>query len=115
MGIKKTMPKAIGLGAKALDDEGRSILYEGCSLGQLSTLFEINIRDVARRIRNVMPSGTRMGFSIWRIKDVAPYLVPASKDDVEETIRQMSPKDLPTALTKEYWAGQHARLKYEED
>lgn len=108
------MPRRPGLGAKAMDDEGRSMLYEGCSKSQLGVIFGIDNRKVDEKIRNVPPSGERMGYPIWRIRDVAPFLVPA-QGDFEEAIKKMSPADLPPALTKEFWSAQHARLKYEED
>jgi len=103
-----------GLGAKAMDDDGRSMLYDGCSKSQLGTLFGIDKRDIDEKIRDVPPSGERMGYPVWRIKDVAPYLVPA-QGDFEAAIKKMSPKDLPALLQKEFWAAQHARLKFEED
>lgn len=108
------MSRAGGLGAKAMDDEGRSMLYDGCSKSQLGTLFGIDKRDIDEKIRDVPPSGERMGYPIWRIKDVAPYLVPP-QGNFEEAIKKMSPKDLPPMLTKEFWQAQHSRLKFEED
>lgn len=107
-------PKAETLGATRLDDESRGILYEGCSLSQLSTLFDSDNREVARRIRNLAPCGERMGYPIYKLADAAAYLV-APQGDISEAIKKMSPKDLPPSLTKEFWAGQHARLKFEED
>lgn len=107
-------PSAAGLGAKMNDDETRAILYEGCSLSQLSTIFDSDNREVARRLRNLEPCGTRMGYPIYKLADAAALLV-APQGDIEEVIKKMSPKDLPPSLTKEFWAGQHARLKFEED
>ena len=112
--MRKPKPKNVGLGAKVNDDESRAILYDGASISQLSTLFDMDNREVSRRIRNIPPSGERMGYPIYAIKDVATELVPPS-GNIEETIKRMSPKDLPPALTKEFWAAQHARLKFEED
>ena len=107
-------PTAAGLGAKLNDDESRAILYDGCSLSQLSTIFDSDNREVARRIRNLEPCGTRMGYPIYKLADAAAFLV-APQGNISEVIKKMSPKDLPPSLTKEFWAGQHARLKFEED
>jgi len=108
-------PRAIGLGAKLLDEESRAMLYEGCSISQLATLFDLDNRDVSRRIAHVAPCGERMTYPIYRVKDVAPYLIPPSRQDVTDAIKRMHPKDLPPTLTKEYWSAQSARLKFEED
>jgi len=108
-------PGAVGLGAKLLDDESRAILYEGCSLSQLSTIFDLDNREIARKLHGLSPCGERMGYPIYKLAEAAPYLVPPNKRDVTEAVKRMSPKDLPPALTKEFWAGQHARLKFEED
>lgn len=108
-------PAAVGLGAKVLDDEGRSMIYDGCSLSQLGTIFGIDNRDIARRIQGVQSCGTRMGYPIYRIRDVAPFLVPPDARDVSEAIKRMSPRDLPPTLAKEYWTAQQARLRFEEE
>lgn len=108
-------PKAVGLGATLIDDEGRSILYEGCSISQLSTIFGLDNREVSRRINGIAHCGERKGYPIYKIADVAHRLIPPAQQDVSEAIKKMSPKDLPPSLTREYWAAQSARLKYEED
>lgn len=111
------MPKAIGLGAKLLDDESRAILYEGASVNQLALLFDKKTTEVSRilAVAKVQPCGERKSYPIYRVIDAAPHLIPPREADVADVIRNLSPKDLPPALTKEYWAAQHARLKYEED
>jgi hypothetical protein len=102
------------LGAKSLDDVSKAIIFDGCSISQLGSIFDLDNREVSRRIRNLSPCGTRMSYSVYKLAEAAAYLVPA-KGDIGEAIKKMSPKDLPPSLTKEYWAGQHARLKFEED
>ena len=108
-------PKAEGLGAKLNDDETRAIIYEGCSLSQLSTLFNIDNREIARKLHGVSPCGERMGYPIYKIADAAPFLVPPNKRDISEAIKRMGPRDLPPSLTKEYWVAQKARAEFEED
>lgn len=113
--MRKPKPAVpVGLKSKMLDDESRAILYDGVSLGQLKTIFGIDNRDVARRIASLSPCGERMGYPIYNLADAAALLVPP-QGDIGEAIRKMSPRDLPPALTKEFWAAQHARLKFEED
>lgn len=113
-GMVMRKPKAVGLGAKMMDEESRAILYDGCSLSQLSTIFDSDNREVARKIKNLAPCGERMGYPIYKLSEAAAFLIPP-QGDIAEAIKKMSPKDLPPALTKEFWAGQHARLKFEED
>lgn len=108
-------PAAVGLGAKMMDDESRAIIYEGCSLSQLSAIFDLDNRDIARKLHGLGPCGERMGYPIYKLADAAVLLVPPNKRDITDAIKRMSPKDLPASLTKEFWAGQHARLKFEED
>jgi len=103
-----------GLATKAMDDEGRSMLYDGCSLSQLGIIFKMDNREISRKIAGLSPSGERLGYPIYNLAEAAARLVPP-QGNIEEAIKKMSPKDLPPAITKEYWAGQHARLKFEED
>ena len=104
-----------GLGAKAMDAEGRSMIFEGCSLSQLSQIFDMDNRVIARKIHGLPPCGQRMGYDIYALREAAAFLIPPATKDIEHAIKRMSARDLPPALTKEYWGGQHARLKFEED
>jgi hypothetical protein len=108
------MRKPTALATKSLDETSRAIIYDGCSLSQLSSIFGHDNRDTRRRIISLSPCGERAGYPIYNLAEAAAFLVPF-QGDIEEAIKKMSPKDLPPAISKEYWAAQHARLKYEED
>lgn len=99
---------------RSLDKESLAIINAGASITQLGVIFDLDQREITKRIRGVSPVGERYGAATYLIKDVAPYLVPP-QGNIEETIKKMSPKDLPPALSKEFWSAQHARLKFEED
>lgn len=107
--------KSVGLGATLNDDETRAIIYEGCSLSQLATIFDLDNREIARKIHGLGPCGERMGYPIYKLADAAVYLVPPNKRDISDAIKRMSPRDLPPSLTKEFWAAQQARANFEED
>ncbi len=99
-----------------MEDSDRAMLYEGCSIGQLSVIFGQDKREIGNRISlNKIPdSGMRSGYPIYRIADVAPVLV-TPKGDIEGAIKKMSPKDLPPQLSKEFWAALTARRDFEEN
>lgn len=104
-----------GLGAKLTDEETLGIIYEGCSLSQLAAIFSLDNREISRKIHGLPPCGERMGYPIYKLADAAVYLVPPNARDIETTIKRMGPKDLPSALTKEFWQAQQARVDFEEN
>lgn len=104
-----------GLGAKLNDEESRGIIYEGCSLSQLAALFDLDNREIARKLHGLPPCGERMGYPIFKLSEAAAYLVPPNKRDIEDAIKRLRPSDLPPSLTKEYWMAQKARADFEED
>lgn len=98
---------------KKLDEEGKSILYEGASVSQLAKLFGMDNRSVSAKIAGIAPSGERAGFPIYRIADAATKLAPLDEDEIEHRLRNMNPADLPKMLAKEFWNGLAARRNYE--
>lgn len=95
-------------------EESRNQLFQGVSISDLTIIFRLDRRTIQDKIANVPACGKRRGFSIWKIRDVAPYLVrPAG--NIEDTIKSMRPNDLPPLLTKEFWNGQRSKLRYEEE
>lgn len=94
--------------------EAKSLLYQGVTLQDMMILFRMDRRTLATRIADVQPCGKRGASVIYQIRDVAPYLVkPAGS--IEEFIKRMRPNDLPPLLTKEFWNGQNAKIKYMEN
>lgn len=97
------------------DEETTAVVYQGASLIQLTGIFEMDMRDIKAKITGVVqPCGERRGHPIYKIKDVAPYLVQPPYD-IDEFIQKMSVADLPTFLRKEYWAGMRSRQLYEKE
>lgn len=94
------------------DEPSKAMLFQGASISQLATLFGLDNRTVAKRIFGVKPCAKRQGHPVYAIKDAAPYLVDPV-GDIEAHIKQMNHRDLPPVLLKEFWNGQHARLKFE--
>lgn len=111
-------PKKRGKSASAqlrLDRESQMILYQGASIGQIALLFGRDKRTVTSKIAGkVEPCGMRAGFPIYKIPDVAPYLVPPV-GNFEEAIQSMHHDDIPPLLHRNYWAGKRERLKFEEE
>lgn len=97
------------------DEESTAVVYQGASINQLAGIFEMEQRDIKAKITgNVQPCGERRGHPIYKIKEVAPYLV-SPPWDMDEFIQRMSVADLPTFLRKEYWAGMRSRQLYEKE
>lgn len=97
------------------DAESTTVVYQGASINQLAGIFEMEPRDIKAKITGlVSPCGERRGHPIYKIKDVAPYLVQPPYD-IDEFIQRMSVADLPTFLRKEYWAGMRSRQLYEKE
>jgi hypothetical protein len=99
---------------RSLDQESQAMIYEGLNLTQMEQLFEMDIRDLKRKIAQgkVQPCGQRGNSDVYRLKDVMPWVVKPLYD-VETYIRNMNPSELPKTLSKEYWAGQRSRQEYQ--
>lgn len=96
------------------DEKTRSMIHEGCSISQLSDIFERDRRTVTKYIHDagVRPCATRNGNPIYRLRDVSGYLCEINPDFIEERIRNLNPQDLPPLLSKEFWNGQRSRLAF---
>lgn len=96
----------------SLDKESQAMLYEGLNLSQLSVAFRMDHRVLVEKLHGVEPCGHRGRAAIYRINEVAPYLVKPHYD-IETYIKRMNHADLPKHLTKEFWNGQRARQEFE--
>lgn len=83
------------------------------TIAQLAQLFETDAKTLPRRMKGVLARGTRKGYKVYRIREVAARIVTPGYE-IEEFIRQMSPQELPPLLQKEFWNGQNARINYEK-
>ncbi len=97
------------------NDESKDILYQGASLSQLSTLFKRDNRTTAKKIHGkIKPVGMRLGQPIFSVAEAAPYLCPPNFS-IQEYVDTMSVADLPTELSKEFWAGMRSRQLFERE
>lgn len=83
------------------------------TMAQIAQLFETDAKTLPKRLKGVIPKGTRSGYKVYSIREAAEYLVTPGYE-IEDFIRQMSPQELPPLLSKEFWNGQNARLNYEK-
>lgn len=95
----------------SLDNESRTMLYEGCNLSQLGALFRMDHRVLVEKLHGVEPSGRRGNAVTYMVHEVAPYLVKPMYD-IETYIKRMHHNELPKLLTKEFWAGQRSKQEY---
>lgn len=82
------------------------------TIAQLAQLFETDAKTLPKRLKMVLPKGTRAGNKVYSIREAAQYIVTPGYE-IEEYIRQMSPQEMHPLLSKEFWNGQRARLEYE--
>jgi hypothetical protein len=97
------------------DEVTSELLTTGeATMAQLAQLFRTDAKTLPKRIRKCLPVGSRKGYRTYDIRDAASYIVKPGYE-IEEFIRQMSPQEMPPLLSKEFWNGQNARLKYERE
>lgn len=96
-------------------EAARREITSGVSASVLAELFGTSLEKVRERIGSVLPIGERRGAPLYRIRDVAPYLVRPAGLDLEEIVRGLKPAQLPTALQKDFWTAQINRQKFEAE
>lgn len=96
-----------------VDESTTAMIFDGVTKSQMVDVFKMDIRTINRRlaVSDVTPSGTRNGYDIYHIREVAPWLLPP-KMDMERYIKNMNPQDLPKMLSKEFWNGLKSRQDY---
>ncbi|QFG04468.1 terminase small subunit [Aeromonas phage vB_AhyS-A18P4] len=96
------------------DAQSNAMIFDGCTQSQLCTIFKMDRRTMSAKLiqGNVKPCGTRAGFPIYYIHEVAPHVVKPLYD-IETYISRMHHNDLPPLLSKEFWNGKKARQDYE--
>lgn len=84
------------------------------TMAQLASMFQTDSKSLPKRLQGLQSAGTnRRGYKVFDIREAASRIVRPSYE-IEEYIRQMSPQELPPLLSKEFWNGQNARIKFEE-
>lgn len=97
---------------KAIDKETQVMMFEGCSLSQLTQIFGQDIRKIKAKLHGLEPVKMRAGHPIYSLAEAARYLVEPMWP-IDEYIKRMNHADLPMLLRKEYWAGMRSRQLYE--
>ena len=101
------------MAGKQSDEVTSELLATGeATFAQIARLFNTDAKTLPKRLKRLVPKGMRRGYKVYSIAEAASYLITPGYE-IEEYIRQMSPQELPPLLSKEYWNGQTARLKYE--
>lgn len=98
--------------SRSRTNEEKAALFDGVSISVLAAIFGKDKRTVSQAIRDVPASDIRDGHPVYKIADVAPYLVNPIVN-IEEYLANLNPKDLPPQLQKDFWAAQLARQKFE--
>jgi len=91
--------------------DSRLTIYEGATQSDLASMFRMTPKTVKAKIAEagLRPKGTRGGYEIYEIKEVAPFLVQPPADVVARVLR-MHHTDMPKMLAKEYWMAQNHML-----
>lgn len=97
---------------KIIENDFLRMSAEGASISQLSGVFRMDRRDVAKRLVPLKPAGERGGFPVYDFKEACRYLA-EPLFSIEEYVAQMNHTDLPMMLRKEYWAGRRSQQLYE--
>lgn len=84
------------------------------TMAQIAQMFGTDSKSLPKRMQGIQSAGTnKRGYKTYSIAEAATRIVRPGYE-IEEYIRQMSPQEMPPLLSKEYWNGQNARIKFEE-
>lgn len=84
------------------------------TMSQLAQLFETDAKTLPKRMKGVIPRGSRNGYKTYNIREAASRIIPPGYE-IEEFIRQMGPGELNAYLLKDFWNGQRARQTFERE
>jgi len=103
-------PKVVNAHQERVD----ALCDQGANIGQLCRIFKMDRRDlVAKLAGRVDPIGKRGEREVYRIRDVAPYLVKVPMTfDFDDYFARLSSADLPPAVNKDFWAAKRAHLAF---
>lgn len=76
-------------------------------------IFGFTDKTVRRRLAEVQPVLKKGVYVYYKLSDVLPFFV--QPKNIEAYIRSMNFTDLPTDLSKEFWAGQRSRQIFEKE
>lgn len=109
-----TAPR-VGRPPKEKNVEQAEIIETGkATMTQIAQMFGTDSKSLPKRMHGIQSAGTnKRGHKVYSIAEAATRIVRPGYE-IEEYIRQMSPQELPPLLSKEYWNGQNARIKFEE-
>lgn len=110
-----TRPRS-GRPPKESNVEQAEIVESGCAtMTQIAQMFGTDTKTLPKRMHGILSVGkNKRGYKVYRIAEAATRIVRPGYE-IEEYIRQMSPQEMPPLLSKEYWNGQNARIKYETE
>lgn len=97
------------------DEVTSEVIESGAAtMTQLAQMFQTDSKTLPKRMRGIQSVGkNKRGYKVYSIAEAATRIVRPGYE-IEEYIRQMSPQELPPLLSKEFWNGQNARIKFEE-
>ena len=108
--------------ADSRDTAHRKLILDGVSLTDLRHIFGMHSDEIATRLKQsgVTGCGRRNNAVIYNLREAAKAILTISLGDTEEdaellgNILRMHHNKLPKMLSKEYWAAQLAKQRYEQ-
>ena len=97
-------------GETAFDPMTLEHSFKGWSATQFSKVLRMDLAEVKRRLAGVTPMSGAKNAAKYDIKTAMPHLVNPVVN-VEDYIKNMDPKHLPTQMTEAFWRGEEKRLK----
>lgn len=113
--LDDTVPKKGRPPKEATLDQAEIVETGKATMTQLAQMFGTDTKTLPKRLQGLQSAGVnRRGYKVYSIAEAATRIVRPGYE-IEEYIRQMSPQELPPLLSKEFWNGQNARIKFEAE